>query len=77
MTTDATPSNNCSSAANRMRRHRQRRREGLRHFGIDLKESEIDALVEVGLLRRGSRMDRMAVVKALYAALDIALGGQP
>jgi hypothetical protein len=44
---DVTPSKSCSPAAERMRRHRQRRREGLRHFGIDLRETEIDALFDL------------------------------
>jgi hypothetical protein len=74
---NATPSNERSSAAERMRRHRQRRREGLRHFGIDLKEAEIDALIRKCLLPRESRTDRTAVVKALYSFLDRALGGKP
>jgi hypothetical protein len=73
MTTDVTPSNNCSSAAMRMRRHRERRRKSLRHFGVDLKEAEIDALIRKGLLPRESRMDRTAVVNALYAFLDRTL----
>ena len=73
---DATPSNERSPAAKRMSRHRQRRREGLRHFGVDLKESEIDALIRKGLLPRESRMDRTAIVKALYSFLDGALCDQ-
>ena len=73
--TDATPSKVRSLAAERMCRHRQRRRKGLRHFGIDLKESEIDALIRKGLLPRESRMDRGAVRKALYEFLDRTLPG--
>jgi hypothetical protein len=61
----ATPSDSCSPAAERMRRHRQRRRQGLRHLGIDLREAEIDALVRAGLLPRELRMDRTAVAEAL------------
>jgi hypothetical protein len=49
------------------------RRQGLRHFGIDLKESEIDALIRKGLLPRESRMDRAAVRNALYGFLDRTL----
>ena len=75
MTTDAMPSKVPSLAANRMRRHRERRRKGLRHFGIDLREREIDALVKSGLLPRESRMDRTAIVSALYAFLDRTLRG--
>ena len=74
---DATPSNERSAAAKRMRRHRQRRREGLRHFGVDLKEAEIDALIRRGLLATESRMDRTAVVSALYKFLDQTLRRPP
>jgi hypothetical protein len=56
-----------------MRRHRQRRREKLRHFGIDLKEAEIDAFVESALLPLESGMDRAAVRNALYEFLDRTL----
>jgi hypothetical protein len=36
------------SPPRRMRRHRQRRREGLTHVPIDLRSSEIDGLVRLG-----------------------------
>ena len=62
-------------AAERMRRHRQRRREGLRHFGIDLRETEIDALIRSRLSASELREDRKAILKALYAFLDRTLGG--
>ena len=39
-----------SAVAERMRRHRQRRRHGLRCFMIELRETEIDALIRNGLL---------------------------
>jgi hypothetical protein len=39
-----------SAAAERMRRHRQRRRDGLRCFMIELRETEIDRLIKNGLL---------------------------
>ena len=41
--TDSIPRS--SHAAERMRRHRQRRRDGLRCLTIELRETEIDALV--------------------------------
>jgi hypothetical protein len=40
-----------SPAAERMRRHRQRRRDGLRCLVIELRETEIDVLVQKGLLK--------------------------
>jgi hypothetical protein len=39
-----------TGAAERMRRHRQRRRDGLRCLIIELRETEIDALIRNGLL---------------------------
>jgi hypothetical protein len=45
----ATPTR--SSAAERMRRHRERRREGLRCLTVELREQEIDALVRNGFLK--------------------------
>ena len=50
MTTDAT-SPVPSPAAERMRRHRERQRDGLRCLTIELRETEIGALIQKGLLR--------------------------
>jgi hypothetical protein len=63
-----------SAAAERMRRHRQRRRDGLRCLTIELRETEIDALIAKGLLKRETRNDPNAVSEALYDFLDHALG---
>jgi hypothetical protein len=63
-----------SAAAERMRRHRQRRRDGLRCLMIELRETEIDALIRNGLLPPENRHDCDAVQSALYAFLDDALG---
>jgi hypothetical protein len=38
-------------AAERMRRHRDRRRDGLRCLTIELRETERDALIRNGLLK--------------------------
>ena len=40
-----------SAAAERMRRHRQRRRDGLRCLMIELRETEVDALLAQMLCR--------------------------
>jgi hypothetical protein len=64
----------CSAAAERMRLHRERRRMGLRCLTIELRETEIDALIHRGLLRADMRNDPSAVTKALYAHLDGTLG---
>jgi hypothetical protein len=63
-----------TAAAERMRRHRQRRRDGLRCLTIELRETEIDALIAKGLLKRETRNDPNAVSQALYDFLDGALG---
>jgi hypothetical protein len=63
-----------SPAAERMRLHRERRRNGMRCLTIELRETEIDALIRTGLLRADMRNDPNAVTKALYAHLDGTLG---
>ena len=74
--TAISPSNESAAhtaAAERMRRHRQRRRDGLRCFMIELRETEIDALIRNGLLPPENRHDYDSVQSALYAFLDRAL----
>ena len=66
-----------SSAAERMRRHRQRRRDGLRCLLIELRETEIDALISRGHLKNETRNDLSEVIDALYAHLDRTLGSMP
>ena len=53
-----------------MRRHRQRKREKLRSVRIELRETEVDALIEGGFLRDESRNDTNAVIIALYQFFD-------
>jgi hypothetical protein len=53
-----------------MRRHRQRKREGLRSLTIEMREAEIDALLRSGLLEKGSRNNADAVAQALYRVFD-------
>jgi hypothetical protein len=64
----------CSPAAERMRRHRERRRDGMRCLTLELRETEIDVLVHEGLLKPETRNDPSAVREALYAFLDRTLG---
>jgi SOS response regulatory protein OraA/RecX len=59
-----------SAAAQRMRRHRQRRRDGVRSLQIELRETEVDALIESGFLEERSRDDPNAVIRALYKFFD-------
>jgi hypothetical protein len=62
-----------STAAERMRLHRERRRLGLRCVTIELRATEIDALIKKGLLAAENRHDYDSVQAALYAFLDRAL----
>ena len=62
-----------TAAAERMRRYRQRQRDGLRCLGIELRETEIDALIRKGLLKPETRNDTSAVIDALYAHLENTL----
>ena len=61
-----------TAAAERMRRHRQRRRDGLRCLMIELRETEIEFLISNGLLPAENRDDYEALQSAFYAFLDDA-----
>jgi hypothetical protein len=63
-----------SAAAERMRRHRERRRDGLRCVIIELRESEIDALARNGFLKADTRNDLYSIEMALYQFLERTLG---
>ena len=67
MTASPTP------AAERMRRYRERRREGMRCVWVELHETEIDALVQRGLLKEETRNDQNAIADALYDHLERTL----
>ena len=62
-----------SLATERMRRHRQRRREGLRCLTIEIYETEVDALILNGLLKAETRNNSFAVIEALYRHLKCTL----
>jgi hypothetical protein len=62
-----------SPAAERMRRHRKRRRDGLRCLVVELRETEIDELVRREFLTEHARNDRVALRQAFYAFLDQSL----
>ena len=70
--TDA-PELSISPAAARMRRHRQRRRYGLRCLVIELRATEIEALIRMQYLKPEMRNDARSVIAALYEYLDRAL----
>jgi hypothetical protein len=77
MTTSPSIAKPRSSAAERMRAHRQRRRDGLRCLTIELRETEIDALILKGLLKPETRNDASVIIDALYAFLDQTLDATP
>jgi hypothetical protein len=54
--------------------HRKRRRDFLRCLRIEMRETEIDALIELGLLRNDDRPDRNAILSAVYTFFDRTLG---
>ena len=66
-----------SPAAARMRLHRQRRRRGLRCLMVELRETEVDALIRGGLLEQETRNDKNAVLKALYGHFGRTLRPSP
>jgi hypothetical protein len=66
-----------STPAERMRAHRQRRRDGLRCLTIELRDTEIDALVRKELLKPETRNDTSAIIDALYVFLDRTLDATP
>ncbi len=70
---DAVP----SPGAMRMRRSRERRREGLRCLRVELRATEIDALIRKGLLKSETRNERKVILQALDAFLEDNLDGPP
>jgi hypothetical protein len=63
-----------SSAAERMRLHRDRRRNGIRPLWIELRVTEIEALIRIGLLKVETRNDPNAIRDALFQYFDQTLG---
>jgi hypothetical protein len=56
-----------------MRRHRERRRRGMRCLRVELRETEIDELVRRGLLTEDARNDPAAVRNAVHSHFDHTL----
>ena len=59
-----------SPGAQRMRRYRERRRRGLSCIKVQLRRSEVEALIACGLLQPAQRQDRNALAAALHRYLD-------
>jgi hypothetical protein len=66
-----------SPAAARMRRHRQRQREGLRCLTVQLRETEIDMLICKALLEPEMRNNKNAIINALHDHFDLTLSMRP
>jgi hypothetical protein len=62
-----------SAGAVRMARHRSRRRRGVKWIDIELRETEIDALIRRRRLDPDGRGDLAAVRRALYGFLEDTL----
>ncbi len=62
-----------SPAAERMRRYRQRRREGLHWLWLEISEAEIEGLIREKLLPPEMRNEPFALTWALYEHLDRTL----
>ena len=67
---------NTSSAAERMRRHRLRRRNGLRCLIIELRETEITRLIRDGFLAAEARDDSSAVTRAFLRFSRLHVGSK-
>ena len=59
-----------SPAAERMRLHRERKKNGMRCLTIELRETEIDALIRKGFLTADARNDTSEIIDAIYAYFD-------
>jgi hypothetical protein len=59
-----------SAGALRMARHRRRQQKGLRCVMIELRETEIAALIRQGRLAPESRDDLAAIKRAVHEFLD-------
>ena len=72
--TNIPTSRSSSPAAQRMRRYRKQRRQGLRYIPIPLHVTDIDALIRMRLLKEDQRHDvealQTAVTGLLYRAED-------
>ena len=62
-----------ASSAERVRRHRERRRRGQITVAFDIRQSEVRALVACGLLARDAQGDRDQISGALGKLLDRVL----
>jgi hypothetical protein len=76
--TDSPPTKplNRSLGAERMRLHRQRRQDGLRYLGIEIRQSELDWFISRGFLKPEMRDDLNTIIEAIYAFFDHTISQQ-
>ena len=63
------PTRSSSPAAQRMRRYRKHRKQGIRSVRILLDKWDIDALIDMRFLKEDQRQDVKALPKALLGLL--------
>jgi hypothetical protein len=63
------PTRSSTPAAQRMRRYRKQRRQGLRPVRILVDETDIDALIRMRLLKEDQRQDPKALQTAVLGLL--------
>jgi len=63
------PTRSSTPAAQRMRRYRKHRRQGLRPVRILVDETDIDALIRMRLLKEDQRQDPKALQTAVLGLL--------
>jgi len=66
---NVSPTRSSTPAAQRMRRYRKHRRQGLRPVRILVDETDIDALIRMGLLKEDQRQDPEALQTAVLGLL--------
>jgi len=54
----------------RVHRTRERKRKGIMYLGLEIRPSERDALIRIGLLNKADRNRKTAVRDALYAYFE-------
>jgi hypothetical protein len=63
-----------AAAAERMRRSRARRRDGIASYTVQVRDREVDVLIQLGLLPAAERANRHSVIEALHSFFDETLG---
>jgi hypothetical protein len=61
-------------AAERMRRSRARRRDGIACYTVQVRDREVDVLIQLCLLPATERANRHSVIEALHRFFDETLG---